>query len=99
MHWVSAFSLIGTMLIATGCTGGGCIELLGILPVTELPHPDWATIPGKPNAVLDSLGPGRYMFTEKWSDGTFDAYRVSTKDGRIGYIIEDSLVRRCPQKP
>jgi hypothetical protein len=55
--------------------------------------------PKHPNQVLDSLGPGRYQYSDTWSDATFVAYRVKGKGGVDGYIVYDSLVRSCPSLP
>jgi hypothetical protein len=63
----------------------------------EQPWPDWAPVIGRSNAVIDSIGPGRYQFTERYEDATFVAYRVTIKTNVSGYVIRDSLVKRCGQ--
>ncbi len=63
------------------------------------PWPEWVNYPKYPNQVLDSLGPGRYHYSDTWSDAAFFSYRVAGKGGVVGYIINDSLVRSCPKLP
>ncbi len=86
-------------VLASGCKHGGCIELLGKKPLMKQPWPEWLTYPHYPNAVLDSLGPGQYHYTDTWSNETFGAYRVAGKSGVVGWIVYDSLVRTCPKLP
>lgn len=72
-----------------------CIDVLGKVAVMEKPWPDWVEVMRVPNAVIDSIGPGRYAFTERYEDEAFVAYRVTIRPTVSGYVIRDSLVRQC----
>lgn len=92
-----ALSMAVSAVASQAChqEGDKCIDVLGKVAVMEKPWPDWVEVMRVPNSVIDSIGPGRYQFTERYEDEAFVAYRVMIKANDSGWVIRDSLVKRC----
>jgi hypothetical protein len=95
--WFALSITVCSTVTGLGCRQANeqCIDVLGKVAVMEKPWPDWVDVIGVPNSVIDSIGPGRYQFTERYEDETFIAYRVTTKTNVSGYVVQDTLVRQC----
>ncbi len=95
-----AWFVLGIAVASQAChrADDQCIDVGGRVAVMAQPWPDWVEVLRVPNKVIDSIGPGRYRYTEWQENYAFIAYRVSIKSNDSGWVIRDSLVKRCGEK-
>lgn len=80
----------------TGCATKGCFDLSTKTYVTAAPEPPVREARDTTaRAVIDSLIPGHYMYSDVRYEKDFMLLRVTTASGRVGWIVADSAVTLC----